>query len=53
MKEKELAEVLFQQLRTNTSVSLVEILNEFNRDEIGVLSYSAFDKDEATAGGIK
>lgn len=52
MKEEELAEFLFQQLRANDSVSLVEILNEFNRGEIGVLSYLAFDKDETTAGEL-
>lgn len=52
MNYEEIAEILFQQLKTNTSTSLTEVLNEFNRGEIGVLSYLAFDKDEASAGEL-
>lgn len=52
MERDKLAEILFQELRCNTSTSLGEILNEFNRGEIGVLGYLAFEKDEATAGEL-
>ena len=52
MERDNLAEILFQELRCNTSTSLGEILNEFNRGEIGVLGYLAFEKDEATAGEL-
>ncbi len=52
MERNNLAEILFQELRCNTSTSLGEILNEFNRGEIGVLGYLAFEKDEATAGEL-
>ena len=52
MERDNLAEILFQELRCNTSTSLGEILNEFNRGKIGVLGYLAFEKDEATAGEL-
>lgn len=52
MERDNLAEILFQELRCNTSTSPGEILNEFNRGEIGVLGYLAFEKDEATAGEL-
>lgn len=52
MERDNLAEILFQELRCNASTSLGEILNEFNRGEIGVLGYLAFEKDEATAGEL-
>lgn len=52
MERDNLAEILFQELRCNTFTSLGEILNEFNRGEIGVLGYLAFEKDEATAGEL-
>lgn len=52
MERDNLAEILFQELRCNTSTSLGEILNEFNRGEIGGLGYLAFEKDEATAGEL-
>ena len=52
MERDNLAEILFQELRCNTSTSLGEILNEFNRGEIRVLGYLAFEKDEATAGEL-
>lgn len=52
MERDNLAEILFQELRSNTCTTLGEILNEFNRGEIGVLGYLAFEKDEATAGEL-
>lgn len=52
MNTEEMAEVIFQQLKPTSSSSLVESLNEFNRGEVGVLGYLAFDKDEATAGEL-
>lgn len=52
MNTEEIAEVIFQQLKPTSSSSLVESLNEFNRGEVGVLGYLAFDKDEATAGEL-
>lgn len=52
MNYGEIAENLFQKLRRNTSISLVEVLNEFNRGEIGVLNYLAFDKNGATSGEL-
>lgn len=54
MNEKDnyyvLADSLFNELRNNTSSSLVEILNDFNRGEVGVLSYLAFNKDYEYSG---
>lgn len=44
MKKEKLAETLFQELQCNTSTSLGEILNEFNRGEIGVLGYLVLKK---------
>lgn len=52
MNVEEVAEILFQQLKPTSSASLTEVLNEFNRGEVGVLSYLAFDKNEATAGEL-
>lgn len=52
MNVEEIAEILFQQLKPTSSTSLTEVLNEFNRGEVGVLGYLAFDKDEATAGEL-
>lgn len=52
MNNEELAETLFWQLKPTTSTSLTESLNEFNRGEVGVLSYLAFDKGEVTAGEL-
>lgn len=52
MERDNLAEILFQELRCNAYTSLGEILNEFNRGEIGVLGYLAFEKDKATAGEL-
>lgn len=51
MNYEEIAETLFEQLKINTC-SLTEILNEFNRGEVGVLSYLAFDKDEVSSGEL-
>lgn len=47
---RQLAEVIFNQLRNNTQTSLDEILSDFNKGEIGVLSYLAFDNDKVTSG---
>lgn len=52
MNYEKTAETLFEQLRTKSSSSLTDILNEFNRGEVGVLSYLAFEKDEASAGEL-
>lgn len=52
MNYEEIAERLFKELKQATSVSLADILNEFNRGEVGVLSYLAFDKNEITAGEL-
>lgn len=52
MNYEKTAETLFEQLRTRSSSSLTDILNEFNRGEVGVLSYLAFEKDEASAGEL-
>ena len=41
---------VFQMLRKNFTSSLSEVLNEFNKGEIGVLSYLAFDNNQASAG---
>lgn len=49
MNDIEFAEFLFSKLKPN---SLNNILNEFNRGEIGVLSYLAFDKNEVSAGEL-
>lgn len=46
------AQQIFEQLKSNASISLNEALNDFNKGEIGVLSYLAFDKDEVTAGEL-
>lgn len=45
-----IAEEIFQMLRKNFTSSLSEVLNEFNKGEIGVLSYLAFDNNQASAG---
>lgn len=52
MDTEEIAEILFQKLNSSTSNSLTGSLTEFNRGEIGVLSYLAFNKDETTAGEL-
>ncbi len=52
MNYEELAELLFKQLKSNTSTTLAEVLNDFNRGEVGVLSYLAFDKNKASAGEL-
>lgn len=52
VNEYEVAELLFRQLRENPASSLSDVLTEFNRGEIGVLSYLAFDKDRALAGEL-
>lgn len=52
MKEEKIAEELFQQLRNNSKTSLAEMLNDFNRGEIGVLGYLVFDKDNVPSGEL-
>lgn len=52
MSIEELAEVIFQQFKPNSSSSLAEVLNDFNRGEIGVLSYLAFNKNKVSAGEL-
>lgn len=53
MNYENMAELLFEELKPNaSSSSLAEILNEFNRGEVGVLSYLAFDKDIVSAGEL-
>lgn len=52
MSIEELAEVIFHQFKPNSSSSLAEVLNEFNRGEIGTLSYLAFDKNKVSAGEL-
>ncbi len=52
MNDHEVAELIFNQLRENPKSSLADILTEFNRGEVGVLSYLAFDNDKATAGEL-
>ncbi len=52
MNNEEIAESLFQQLKSNATSSLTGILNNFNRGEIGVLSYLAFDNDKVSAGEL-
>lgn len=52
MNYEEIAEKLFDQLKDNTTSSLTEILNDFNRGEIGVLSYLAFNRNKVTAGEL-
>lgn len=52
MNDYKLAELIFNQLRENPKSSLADILTEFNRGEVGVLSYLAFDNDKASAGEL-
>lgn len=50
---KKMAELLFEELRIGANASsLSDILNDFNRGEVGVLSYLAFDKEMASAGEL-
>ncbi len=49
----EIAELLFEELRIGASTSsLSDILNDFNRGEVGVLSYLTFDKEISTPGEL-
>lgn len=52
MKDKQIAEYIFEQLRTNVLSSLSGILNEFNKGEIGTLGLLAFEKNGFTAGEL-
>lgn len=52
MNYEEVAQGLFKELRSNTSMSLIEVLNDFSKGEVGVLSYLAFDNDKATSGEL-
>lgn len=50
---KKMAELLFEELRIGANASsLSDILNDFNRGEVGVLSYLTFDKEMASAGEL-
>ena len=52
MKREEFADFLFNQLKPTNARSLTEVLNNFSRGEVGVLSYLVFDKCEASAGEL-
>lgn len=52
MDYERLAEELFQQLKTNCYISLPEVLNDFSKGEIGVLSYLSFNKNDVSAGEL-
>lgn len=52
MNVEEMAEIIFKQLKPTSSNSLTEVLNEFSRGEVGILSFLAFDKDEVLAGEL-
>lgn len=49
---EELAEVIFEELKNNTQVSLDEMLSEFSKGEIGVLGYLAFDENNVPSGTL-
>lgn len=46
----EILEQIFNELRIRSKHSLIDSLNEFNKGEIGVLSYLMFDCDGVSAG---
>lgn len=50
MNYEEIAEEIFIELKNNTQTSLEEMLGDFNKGEIGVLGYLAFDEDRVTSG---
>ena len=50
MDYEQLAETIFEELKSNTQTSLDEMLSDFNKGEIGVLSYLAFDENKVTSG---
>lgn len=52
MKAEDFAEFLFNQLKPTNARSLTDVLNNFSRGEVGVLSYLVFDKSEASAGEL-
>ena len=49
---EEYAENLFSRLKPTNFKSLTDTLNYFNRGEVGVLSYLAFEKSEASSGEL-
>ena len=49
---EEYAENLFNRLKPTNFKSLTDTLNYFNRGEVGVLSYLAFDKNEVSSGEL-
>lgn len=49
---EQFAEMIFNELRNNTQISLDEMLSNFNKGEIGVLSYLAFDENKVTSGTL-
>lgn len=52
MNSEEFAEFLFNRLKPTNARSLTDVLNNFNRGEVGVLSYLVFDKSEVSAGEL-
>lgn len=52
MNDYDLAEQIFSKLRNNSSSSLDDILTDFNRGEVGVLSYLAFENNKVSAGEL-
>lgn len=52
METEEVAESIFHQIRKQQVTSLSKILDEYNRGEIGVLSYLFFDSDNVLAGKL-
>lgn len=49
---KQLAECVFQKLRTAANASLSGILSDFNKGEIGVFGYLAYECDNITSGEL-
>lgn len=49
---EQFAEIIFNKLKNNTQISLDEMLSNFNKGEIGVLSYLAFDENKVTSGTL-
>lgn len=48
--KKEILEEIFNEIRTRSKSSLIDSLIEFNKGEIGVLSYLMYDEDGVNAG---
>jgi len=52
MEKNEIVEQIFEELKKNVTESISEVLNNFTKGEIGILSYLSFDKDGVTAGEL-